>query len=39
MGPHLCRLVAQAHGGQLRIRRAEPMLDVAMVWAPTTAYC
>lgn len=33
LGLHLCRLVAQAHGGQLRIRRAEPGLDVAMVWA------
>ncbi|MDP3614787.1 MAG: HAMP domain-containing sensor histidine kinase, partial [Rubrivivax sp.] len=34
LGLHLCRLVAQAHGGQLRIRRADPGLDVAMVWAP-----
>jgi len=32
LGLHLCRLVAQAHGGQLRIRAAEPGLDVAMVW-------
>ncbi len=32
LGLYLCRLVAQAHGGELRIRRAEPGLDVAMVW-------
>ena len=34
LGLHLCRLVAQAHGGELRIRRTEPGLEVAMVWAP-----
>ena len=34
LGLYLCRLVAQAHGGELRIRRAEPGLEVAMVWAP-----
>jgi signal transduction histidine kinase len=28
LGLYLCRLVAQAHGGELRIRRAEPGLDV-----------
>jgi signal transduction histidine kinase len=33
LGLYLCRLVAQAHGGELRIRRAEPGLEVAMVWA------
>jgi signal transduction histidine kinase len=32
LGLYLCRLVAQAHGGVLRIRRAEPGLEVAMVW-------
>lgn len=32
LGLHLCRLVAQAHGGQLRIRLANPGLEVAMVW-------
>ena len=34
LGLYLCRLVAQAHGGELRIARAEPGLEVAMVWAP-----
>ena len=34
LGLHLCRLVAQAHGGQLRIRLASPGLEVAMVWWP-----
>jgi signal transduction histidine kinase len=33
LGLHLCRLVAQAHGGTLRIRNAQPGLEVAMVWA------
>jgi signal transduction histidine kinase len=37
LGLHLCRLVAQAHGGELRIRRAEPGLEVAMVWAAEAA--
>ena len=32
LGLHLCRLVAQAHGGELRIRLAQPGLEVAMVW-------
>lgn len=32
LGLYLCRLVAQAHGGELRIERAEPGLRVAMVW-------
>ena len=34
LGLHLCRQVAQAHGGELRIRLAHPGLEVAMVWAP-----
>jgi signal transduction histidine kinase len=34
LGLHLCRLVAQAHGGELRVRNAEPGLEVAMVWRP-----
>jgi signal transduction histidine kinase len=37
LGLHLCRLVAQAHGGELRIRRAEPGLEVMAVWMPTAA--
>ncbi len=32
LGLHLCRLVAMAHGGELRLRNAQPGLDVAMVW-------
>jgi signal transduction histidine kinase len=32
LGLHLCRLVAQAHGGELRLRLAHPGLEVAMVW-------
>jgi len=35
LGLHLCRLVAQAHGGELQIRHAQPGLDVAMVWRAT----
>ena len=34
LGLHLCRLVAQAHGGELRLRLAQPGLEVAMVWPP-----
>ncbi|MFO1330323.1 MAG: HAMP domain-containing sensor histidine kinase [Rubrivivax sp.] len=34
LGLYLCRLVAQAHGGELRIRHARPGLEVAMVWRP-----
>jgi signal transduction histidine kinase len=34
LGLHLCRQVAQAHGGELRIRNAGPGLEVAMVWTP-----
>ncbi len=32
LGLYLCRLVAQAHGGELRISNAHPGLEVAMVW-------
>lgn len=32
LGLYLCRLVAQAHGGELRLRNAQPGLEVAMVW-------
>ena len=32
LGLHLCRLIAQAHGGELRLRNAGPGLEVAMVW-------
>ncbi len=32
LGLYLCRLVAQAHGGELRLRDAAPGLEVAMVW-------
>ncbi|WP_341887872.1 HAMP domain-containing sensor histidine kinase [Variovorax sp. YR752] len=34
LGLYLCRLVAQAHGGELRIERAVPGLRVAMRWRP-----
>jgi signal transduction histidine kinase len=34
LGLYLCKLVAQAHGGELRIRRAEPGLDVALLLQP-----
>ncbi|MFM7507851.1 MAG: ATP-binding protein [Rubrivivax sp.] len=34
LGLHLCRQVAQAHGGELRIRNARPGLELAMVWRP-----
>ena len=37
LGLYLCRLVAQAHGGELLIRNARPGLEVAMVWRPATA--
>ena len=37
LGLHLCRQVAQAHGGELRLRNAKPGLEVAMVWSPTRA--
>ncbi len=32
LGLHLCRLVAEAHGGELRVRLAHPGLEVAMCW-------
>jgi signal transduction histidine kinase len=32
LGLFLCRLVAQAHGGELRIRRAQPGLEVIAAW-------
>ena len=32
LGLTLCRLVAQAHGGRLEFRRAEPGLEVGMTW-------
>ncbi|MDE2369726.1 MAG: HAMP domain-containing histidine kinase [Burkholderiales bacterium] len=32
LGLYLCRLVAQAHGGELRIRDADPGLDVCALW-------
>jgi signal transduction histidine kinase len=34
LGLYLCKLIAQAHGGELRIRRAEPGLDVALLLKP-----
>lgn len=37
LGLYLCRLVAQAHGGELRIRDAAPGLDVAMCWPAAPA--
>ena len=32
LGLYLCQLVAQAHGGELRIRRAEPGLEATATW-------
>ena len=34
LGLTLCRLVAQAHGGELRLQNAAPGLDVSAVWSP-----
>ncbi|MDQ2780458.1 MAG: ATP-binding protein [Pseudomonadota bacterium] len=34
LGLALCRAVAEAHGGELRIRRASPGLEVSAVWRP-----
>ena len=34
LGLHLCRRVAEAHGGRLIIRNASPGLEVAMRWTP-----
>lgn len=33
LGLYLCRLIAQAHGGELRLRRAEPGLEAALLLA------
>jgi len=33
LGLYLCQLVAQAHGGSLHIRRAEPGLEVSASWS------
>ncbi|HET7525806.1 MAG TPA: HAMP domain-containing sensor histidine kinase [Burkholderiaceae bacterium] len=33
LGLYLCRLVAQAHGGELRLRRAEPGLEATVLLA------
>ena len=32
LGLYLCRLIAQAHGGTLHFRRAEPGLEVTACW-------
>ena len=37
LGLHLCRLVAEAHGGTLVLRNAGPGLEVAMRWRPQAA--
>ena len=37
LGLYLCRLVAQAHGGELRIRNAEPGLEVNALWRAASA--
>lgn len=37
LGLYLCRLVAQAHGGELRIRNTAPGLEVVMLWRPAAA--
>jgi signal transduction histidine kinase len=34
LGLYLCRLVAQAHDGELRLRRATPGLDAALLLKP-----
>jgi signal transduction histidine kinase len=39
LGLYLCRLVAQAHGGELRIRRSDPGLEVSAVWPPVRQAC
>lgn len=36
LGLYLCQLVAQAHGGALTIRRAQPGLEVVASWPITT---
>jgi signal transduction histidine kinase len=37
LGLHLCRRVAEAHGGSLHIRNASPGLEVTMRWRPALA--
>jgi signal transduction histidine kinase len=37
LGLHLCRRVAEAHGGSLLVRNASPGLEVAMRWRPIQA--
>ncbi|MFO1265753.1 MAG: HAMP domain-containing sensor histidine kinase [Rubrivivax sp.] len=37
LGLYLCRLVAVAHGGELRLRNAAPGLEAAMVWPANPA--
>lgn len=37
LGLHLCRRVAEAHGGSLHIRNASPGLEVTMRWRPAPA--
>jgi signal transduction histidine kinase len=37
LGLYLCQLVAQAHGGTLRIRNAGPGLEVIATWRPDLA--
>jgi signal transduction histidine kinase len=37
LGLHLCRRVAEAHGGRLLIRNAGPGLEVVMHWRPQPA--
>jgi signal transduction histidine kinase len=32
LGLYLCRMVAEAHGGELRVSNVAPGLEVAMVW-------
>jgi len=34
LGLYLCRLIAQAHGGELRLQQAEPGLEVAALIKP-----
>ena len=37
LGLYLCRLVARAHGGELRIKAAAPGLEVSAVFRPSSA--
>ncbi|MCC2674294.1 MAG: two-component sensor histidine kinase [Ramlibacter sp.] len=36
LGLHLCQLIAQAHGGRLDIRNAQPGLEVRVMLPPTS---